>query len=403
MTTISQYSLGQIRDIIPPKLKQQWDRIPANTALIGGVAIAAGIGCYLGYRWATAIRLQAITPLASTAITTISTTNAECSGLDPETVEAVKQVAENTPVAIGEGQVVHISGREFLVVREENSLLDIYMLDKKRPVGLGSNSTVRQLFSLIGHSWGKAIKVPRYGNDTADIANGVKMVGFVNSDGKTRGCIRPPYLVRTNTSDSDSQSVIRGSLMSVYDSDATKASKANGIIDLLRHHSDPEPYFVDMVHQALSILAKLQRVGIVHNDIKTDNIFVSRSEDGFIEFHLGDWDSAYVEQCELGLGHSTDIIKMTMALLQMMTGMEELHINEFKKLSTYEILSYLPPEFSLLLRDIIRKMHREQCDIGHLLKQLNQTLASKARPDASTLWQNVARRAGIKYTGSFWL
>jgi serine/threonine protein kinase len=291
-------------------------------------------------------------------------------------MKAVKRVAETIPMAICEGRVVNISGHPFLVVKGENSALDIYMLDKTRSVGSGGTGTARQVFSLIGHTWGKVIKMPHDSRDMPDIENGVKMVALVNPDGKTRGCIKTPYLVRENVSDSDGQSVMRGALMRSYDSDALNASEPNGILDLLHHNCDCEPYYVDMVHQALSVLAKLQEAGVAHTDIKAANILVSRGEDGFIDFHLGDWDNAYTPEPGSNSREVPDTIKMGLTLS-----------------------SLIPYKNSPFLQGIIPQMLSKECNIGRLLDEFNQMLDSKAKTDSSPLWQNVARRAGIRDQG----
>ncbi len=356
MTLIS-HSLGQIRDLIPPKLKEQWSRLPANTTLIAGaIIVTLGIG-YLGYRFAT----QSPLSLSDKTIENVPT------------MDTVKRVAEALPIAPGEGRIVSIEEQEFLVVKEENSALDIYSLAKVRP--LGAEGKVSQLFSLQHNNWGMVMKTPRKGESSKKIENGMSLVKLVNPDGKTRGCITVPYLVTHNNT--KGKTVVQGTLMRVYESDAALASGPHGIIDRLRKEPDSEPYFVDMVHQALSILAKLQEMGIAHNDIRAANVFVSRNKEGFIDFHLGDWDEALLSRMQRL--HARDVHNMGKLLYEQITG--KAHISK----------AALPPH----LQNIIPPMLREECDIGQLLNQLNQSLAWAAKPDAPPIWQHVARRAGL--------
>jgi hypothetical protein len=373
MTAISQYSLGQIKALIPPKLRQQWDRLPANTALIGGALIAAlGIG-YLGYRWATATSLQATNHAANMATT--SFIHSEYNDLSSETMSIVKRVVENTPVAVYEGQIVNIRGHELMIVLEENNSIDLYTLNKNQFLGSGGNGNVRKLFSLTHNTWGKAMKTPLFDTKMHFIENAITMVGLVNPDGKTRGCIKKPY--RIIEIDATGQPKMRGILMDAYDTDAAAATRLDGIIRVLRENPDFVPYFVDMVHQGLSVLAKLQETGICHMDITYKNIFISRRKDGFFDFHLGDWDGAWIPKDGEQKWHRTDICSMYYIFYCIAP-------------------STLPPPID----NILPLMSSGYCDIGQVLKQLNQSLAWAAKPDAPPIWQHVAKRAGIVDGGS---
>ncbi len=352
MIAISQYSLGQIRDIIPPKVKEKWRRLPANTALIGGALIAAlGIG-YLGYRWTIQQN-----PLS----------------LPQHTIEAVKRVAETTPIAVGSGQIVNIQGSKYLIVKKEDGLPDAFILAEKAQkfAGQGSAGVVNRIYSLYTNTFSKVIKVPYEESveGIEDIENGIQIVSKVNPDGKTRGCIKTPFPV--TKMNAKGQQVLRGALIEAYDSDAEVAARPNGIIGALHRDPNVEIYHLDILHQALSILVKLQEIGVAHYDIDEANIFVSRDADGFITFHLGDWDLAVDEANDEQIEY--DHVSMAITL--------------------NEVLYRSSPNNKRL--GIILEFLNQKSTPQKLLTALNQELISRATHEPSSLWHKAAQRAGL--------
>lgn len=362
MTLIS-HSLRSIRDSIPPA-KQQWSRIQTNATLaifsaavltgvgcfweqissatppIPQMAVATGIGCYLAYR---------LVPRETENV---------------QITDTVKQAAECILMAPKEGQMITVEGQEFLALKEKNNALEIYSLSKTRPL-----SADGKVIQLQNSQCMKVMKMPREGESSKKIENARRMVNLVNPDGNTRGCITAPYLVMSHNA--MQQPVVRGTLMRGYDSDAQVATGPNGIITALRKAPDSEAYFVDMAHQALSILAKLQETGIAHNDIRAANVFISRTEEGFLDFHLGDWDEAFHEYPGERRLHARDVYNMGKLLSECVTGKAD-H-----------------------LKDLLPQMLAEECDARCLLSLLNESLAWAALPNAPLVWQKMARRAGL--------
>jgi hypothetical protein len=347
MTLIS-HSLGQIRDIIPPKVKEKWRRLPTNTALIGGTLIAAlGIG-YLGYRWTIQQN-----PLR----------------LPQHTIEAVKRVAETIPIAVGSGQIVNIQGSKYLIVKKEDGLPDAFILAEKAQkfAGQGSEGVANRIYSLYTNTFSKVIKVPY--ESVEGIENGIQIVSKVNPDGKTRGCIKTPFPV-TKINEQGRQ-VLRGALIEAYDSDADVAARPSGIIGALHRDANVEIYHLDILHQALSILVKLQEIGVAHYDIAEVNIFVSRDADGFITFHLGDWDHAVDEADDEQIKY--DHVSMAQAL--------------------YGALYRSSPNNKRL--GIILEFQNGESMPQELLTALNQELISRATHEPASLWHKAAQRAGL--------
>lgn len=320
----------------------------------------------------------------------------EYSNLDSETIIAAVRAAETTTLPSGEGRVINAKGKEFVVTKDEYGL-NIYRFDKKQPLQPISENPycrVDRLFSLRDGRWTEAFK--RAHPRKPPIEQEVKILQKVNPYGQIPGCMKPPILVKNETT--DSKTVI-GVLSQGFHSNALVASKDGGIIAAIRNDPNAEIYFLDIVRQALSVLARCNATQVLHGDLNTCNFLVSRREDGFFDFVVCDWEDARYSPKQNEI--QEDIRKAAWSLYKIITNdwslpsipRSERDLARFPKPIFEKELAALPTD----LREVMSQMFLAEFNnvkAERLLTELNQKLAQKAdAADASPIWKNANLRA----------
>lgn len=353
--------------------------------------------------------------------------------LDREMLDKMIHAALTTPIKLPEGQVLSICDQRLLLVGAKDRTLNIYRFSQAKQVDNGTTSTIYQLFSLNKGNWAEAFKAPngqkntvQYRKNLGRIEHGLTIVGIVNPPELCiRGCVKRPFHVREITTLGLVET--HGTLMRAYHSNAKKALDPNGIVDKRRKEPNSEPFFVDIAHQALSVLARLEEAGVSHRDIKPENVLVSLCRDGFVDFHLSDWDTAHTKDERLGgmrtfmylipdeIGLANDAekrgdfagqmeIEQQMDILAMGITLYTVITGEFPfKFS--QCCGYDCPDVGLLSTTQIDKLPEDLCEIipkmldskpsqrgsgRQLLAELNQKLAQ--RPTTG-VWSSVRQRA----------
>lgn len=204
---------------------------------------------------------------------------AKSHGLSLRQFERVEQLASTIPME-HECSSISQEGREFIVIKADNGTREIGVVSEE--LGSGVFSTVYRVHTMSKKRL--AFKKPKHAAGLQDMLREVEVLRVVHDKDEMAGVVPVPQVVYSAKGDKEV-----GALMTSYDGNYFMALSRDLRADALKSSRVVNKHR-KIIGRIVDALASLHRVGIVHCDLKVENVFLTGDDDAV----LGDFGFATV-------------------------------------------------------------------------------------------------------------